>query len=180
MVMEPQFQLTTKDHAILQNLLERYRGPRNPYLNLLERKVRDSAIYFRDDIPPGVVTLNTRFTCFVDGVRSGPHIVVPGEIPGLPPFALSIHTLRGLALLGMAERSAVTIDVGAGHHETLAVEDVLFQPEAGTRVSETARGLVQGDSAGRVRNIVSFRRSPAPAFLAHDDPDDDDPGPRAA
>lgn len=180
MATDPHVQLTTKDHAILQTMLERYRGPSGPYLHLLERKTRDSAIYFRDDIPPGVVTLNTRLTYFVDGVRSGPHLVVQSEAGDLPPFALSIHTLRGLALLGMAERGTITIDLGAGMHETLRVEDVLFQPEADARINETAKGLVQGDSADRTRTIVSLRRASHRAFGLDRNPDDDDPGPRAA
>lgn len=180
MVSEPHFQLTTKDHAVLQTILERHRGPRGPYLLLLERKVRDSTIYFRDDIPAGVVTLNTRLTYYVNGVRTGPHLIVAGEIGDLPPFALSIHTLRGLALLGLAERGSITIEMGSGAKENLAVEDVLSQPEAEARIKDTAKGLVQGDSAGRTANIVSFRRPwPAPASPGRD-PDDDDPGPRAA
>lgn len=181
MVTEPHFQLTTKDHAILQTLLERYRGPRGPYLILLERKVRDSAIYFRDDIPPGVVTLNTRFTYFVNGAAAGPHLVVQSDGKDLPPFALSIGTLRGLALLGLAERGSIVVDLGTGVSETLVVDDVLSQPEAEARMNETVKAVVQGDSAGRTENILSFR--PRETRIASGNlsgPDDDDPGPRAA
>lgn len=179
MVTEPHFQLTTKDHAILQTLLERYRGPRGPYVALLERKVRDSAICFSDDIPPGVVTLNSRFTCFVNGTATGPHLLVQGDAGDLPPPALSITTLRGLALLGLAERSSIMIETENGAPETLVVDDVLSQPEAEARMSETVKGVVQGDSAGRTENILSFRpRASAPRHAPA--PDDDDPGPRAA
>lgn len=179
MATEPHFQLTTKDHAVLQAILERHRGPRGPYVQLLERKVRDSSIYFREDIPPGVVTLDTRLTYFVDGLRTGPHLIVQSAGADLAPFALSIHTMRGLALLGMAERSTITLDLGEGAHEDLRVEDVVFQPEANARIHMTSKGIVQGDSAGRVENIVSFRRPNYPLMGKHL-PDDDDPGPRAA
>jgi regulator of nucleoside diphosphate kinase len=128
MATEPHFQLTTKDHAVLQAILERHRGPRGPYVQLLERKVRDSSIYFREDIPPGVVTLDTRLTYFVDGTRTGPHLIVQSTGADLAPFALSIHTIRGLALLGMAEQSTITLDLGEGVQEVLRVEDVVFQP----------------------------------------------------
>lgn len=181
MVTEPQFQLTTKDHAILQTMLERHRGPRGPYLLLLERKVRDSAIFFRDDIPPGIVTLNTRLTYLVDGAQAGPHLIVQSQVRDLPPFALSIHTLRGLALLGLAERASIAVDVGSGVHETLMVEDVLSQPEAEARTNEGAGERVQGDSGGRTRNIVSFTpRAVRAGSSVISNPDDDDPGPRAA
>src|SRR5690606_34609989 len=102
MVTEPHCQLTTRDHAILQSMLERYRGPRGPYLQLLERKVRDSSICFRADVPPDVVTIDTRLVYLVDGIRKGPHQLVHGDgAESLPPFALSIRTVRGLALLGL-------------------------------------------------------------------------------
>lgn len=179
MVTEPHFQLTTKDHAVLQAMLERYRGPHGPFLQLLERKVRSSAIYFRDDIPPGVVTLNTRLTYRVDGRLCGPHLIVQSEGGDLPDYALSVHTLRGLALLGLAERGSVIVPLGQNIAEELRVEDVLSQPEAEARLRETTRGLAQGDSAGRTQNVVSFMRKPAPAPF-RPGPDDDDPGPRAA
>lgn len=181
MVTEPQFQLTTKDHAILQTMLERHRGPRGPYTLLLERKVRDGAIFFRDDIPPGVVTLGTNVSYFVDGVPAGPRVIVQGEADGLPPFVLSIQTLHGLALLGLAEGSSIAIEPGDGAREILTVKDVLSQPEARARAEEEARGVVQGDSAGRTENIVSFapRRARA-GFAISPNHDDDDPGPRAA
>lgn len=182
MVTEPHCQLTTKDHAILQAMLERHRGPHGPFIQLLERKVRSSAIYFRDDIPPGVVTLNTRLTYRVNGVLTGPHLVVQSEGQDLPEYALSIHTIRGLALLGLAERATVAVPLGHDVVEELRVEDVLSQPEAEVRSRETARGIVQGDSAGRTGNVVSFLRKPARMEFSGPSlhPDDDDPGPRAA
>lgn len=181
MVTEPQFQLTTKDHAILQAMLERYRGPRGPYTLLLERKVRDSAIFFRDDIPPGVVTLNTSLTYLVDGKLTGPQVIVQSEATDLPPLALSIHTLHGLALLGLGEGSSISVDFSEGVRKILTVKDVLSQPEAQARATQAAGGIVQGDSAGRTQNVVSFpSRRAAAGFPASPNHDDDDPGPQAA
>ena len=172
MIIEAESQLTTKDHAILQTMLERYRGPHGPYLTLLEKKVRDSTIYFRDDIPPGVVTVNTRLTYRVGDVSVGPQLIVQSETNDLPPFALSIHTITGLALLGLAERRPVTIALGADDEETLQVEAILSQPEAEARLRERT-----ADSPRQPQNVVSFpARRPQPVF----EPDDDDPGPRAA
>lgn len=180
MVTEPHFQLTTKDHAVLQSMLERHRGPYGPFAQLLDRKVRSSAIYFRDDIPPGVVTLNSRLTYQVNGRLCGPHLIVQSEGDNLPDYALSIHTIRGLALLGLAERGSISVSIGEDMAEEIRVEDVLFQPEAEARLHETTRALAQGDSAGRTQNVVSFLRKPAPAPTRRPRPDDDDPGPRAA
>jgi len=181
MATEPCCQLTTRDHAILQAMLERHRGSYGPFVQLLERKLRTSAIHFSDDIPPGVVTLDSRLTYRVNGRLVGPHLIVRSQGADLPDYALSVHTPRGLALLGLAERDSITVQVGPGTHEELRVEDVVSQPEAEARIRATARGLAQGDSGGRTANVVSFHRRPAGAAFAHPSPeDDDDPGPRAA
>lgn len=179
MVTEPHFQLTTKDHAILQTMLERHRGPCGPFVQLLEQKVRASTIYFRDDIPPGVVTLNSRLTYWVNGVLTGPHLIVQSVGEDLPDYAVSIHTIRGLALLGLAERASITVALGQDEVEELRVEDVLSQPEAEARVREIARWPSQGES-GPGANVVSFLRKQAPMAHSHPAPEDDDPGPQAA
>lgn len=178
MVTEPRFLLTTKDHAILQALHEQQRGPHGPFQQLLGRKLRSSAIAFSGDIPPGVVTLGSRITYRVDGRLLGPHVLVQSEAAGLPDFAVSIHTLRGLALLGLAERGALTLDLGNGAVEELRVEDVLSQPEAEARLRDAAR--TRPGVGGGEGTIVSFRQKVAHLAPYPSDPDDDDPGPRAA
>lgn len=179
MATEPNFQLTTKDHAILQAMLERHDSTRGPFARLLERKLRSSAICFRDDIPADVVTLNTRFSYRVDGQPTGPHLLVQGEVDDLPDYAVSIHTIRGLALLGLAERASITVELGRDIAEELCVEHVLSQPEAEARPRATAHRLARGNGAGQAPNVVSFPMKPAPA-AAFPLTDDDDPGPQAA
>jgi regulator of nucleoside diphosphate kinase len=134
MATDPPCQLTTKDHAILRTMLDRHRGGRGPYLALLQRKVRDSAVVFRDDIPACVVTLNTRLTYRVDGVLAGPALIVQSPPEDLPAFALSIHTLHGLALLGMTRGCPLDIGLGPSSRETLVVERIWSQPEAEMRL----------------------------------------------
>jgi len=177
MVTEPRFRLTTKDHAILQAMLDQHRGPHGPFVQLLDHKVRASAIAFRDDIPPGVVTLDSRVTYRVDGVLAGPHVLVRSDGPDLPDHALSIHTIRGLALLGLSERGEVVVDLGDGVTEALRVEAVLWQPEAEARKRQGVRGAAAAADAG---TVVSFRPRTAPAMPGRPGPEDDDPGPRAA
>ena len=179
MATEPLFQLKTRDHAILQAMLERHGGARGPFARLLERKVRTSAICFRDDIPADVVTLDTRLSYRVNGRPAGPHVIVQGEVDDLPDHAVSIRTIRGLALLGLSERACITVDLGRDVAEELCVEHILSQPEAEARLRATAHQLARGEEAGRTPNIVSFPRRPAPA-AAFSPPDDDDPGPQAA
>lgn len=180
MVTKPHSQLTTKDHAILQTILERHRGPHGPFARLLEQKLRSSSICFRDDIPPGVVTLNTRLTYRINGVFAGPQLVVQSEDADLPDFALSIHAIRGLALLGLEEGASITVHSKQNNVEALQVESVLSQPEAEARIRDATSGLAQGRSAPATKNVVHFVARPVRATPSLSPIDDDDPGPRAA
>lgn len=184
MATEPRFHLTTRDHAILQALLDAYAGPHGPYVQLLGQKLRQSAIAFSDDIAADVVTLGSKVAYSVDGKAAGPHVLA--EEAGTAEGAVSIHTLRGLALLGLAEGAAVLVDRGDGASEQLVVGRVLSQPEAETRRRAPAAGAAAGAT------VVSFRPKPARQAFADSfpnsgpnsgpdsGPDDDDPGPRAA
>lgn len=178
MATEPRFHLTTRDHAILQGLFDAHRGPHGPYLLLLEQKLRGSALAFSDDIPADVVTLGSRVAYTVDGAPAGPHALVEGDAPDRPADAVSVRTLRGLALLGLSEGSAVVVDLGDGVSEALRVVEVLSQPEAAARGKAAATGAGKAGEGGGA--VVSFRpRAARPAF-PDPGPDDDDPGPRAA
>jgi len=179
MATEPLFHLTTRDHAILQALFDAHRGPHDPYLLLLEQKLRASALAFSDDIAADVVTLGSRVAYAVDGAPAGPHTLFEAEAP---EEGLSVLTLRGLALLGLSEGAALSVDLGGGASETLRVDKVLSQPEAAAR-DRAASSEAAGGGAGAA--VIGFRpRAARPAFpdpaFPDPAPDDDDPGPRAA
>jgi len=171
MVTEPQFQLTTRDHAILQAMYDQHRGPHGPYKRLLDQKLRASAIAFSNDIPPGVITLDSRVAYRIDGVPAGPHVLVQGKSAGED---LSIETILGLALLGLSEGTTVTVDLGDGVTQQLHVESVLSQPEAQARARRNANSPASSEPGA----VLRFRpRAPA---ARQPEPEDDDPGPHAA
>lgn len=167
----PISRITTKDIAILETMLARYKGPCPHFAALLRRKVDSSAIYLRDDIPPETVTLNSSVAYSVDDAAAGPHLVVQSEIEDLPAFAVSIHSLRGLALLGMSEGEIVDVPVSDTERERLYVDTVLSQPEA-----EANLALRRPAGQLHASNVVPLRMRSA----GRDAPDGDDPGPQAA
>lgn len=171
---EPDFHLTAKDHAILQTMLSRRTGAGDAFRELLEWKLRGSTVHLRADIPANVVTMNSRVLYTIDGVTCGPSQIVQSEGPDLPDFALSIHTMTGLALLGLAEKTAIRVPIG-GLGSVLTVEEVVHQPEAEIRDRELpARPAPEAA-------VISFAaRRRAAAIPAGPDFDDDDPGPQAA
>lgn len=181
MLNEPYCQLTAKDLSVLEVMLDRCNDRDGPLAALIQRKLDAAVVVFRDDIPPKVVTLNSRVAYRVDHGILKEHLIVQSVGTGFPDFALSIHTLRGLGLLGLAEGQSITIDAYDGKEETLFVESVIFQPEAGFRDRERRMmGPFQptGGIPYSVGKVVSLRLKRPPVLAA--DPDDDDPGPQAA
>lgn len=164
--------LTTKDHAILETIQDRSRETCPHYAALLARKLGASAIHLRDDIPADVATLNSRIVYSSDGVACGPRLLVQSDFEGMPDFALSIHDLAGLALLGLSEGDAISFATPKGSR-TIVLEAVMHQPEAAHNGPRVQRWT---DVETTRPTVVAFqpRRSFVPA------PNGDDPGPQAA
>ncbi len=89
MSREPHCQLTTKDLSVLEVMLDRCSSRDGPLAALIQRKLDAALVVFRDDIPPQVVTLNSRVAYRVDnGIRKG-HLIVQSAGADFPDFALS-------------------------------------------------------------------------------------------
>ncbi|MBL0371045.1 transcription elongation factor GreAB [Rhizobium sp. KVB221] len=166
--------LTAGDVSVLLSMLEHYSEEPSALTVLLRRKLAQAGIFFREDIQADVVTLDSRVLYSLDGQSRGPRLLVRSAPMDLPPFALSVHSIEGLALLGLAEGEAIEVDPGDGAVQVLTVEKVLFQPEAAER---TAGAKSEADMPDDAPNVVSFRRQRPLVF--HVDPDND-PGPTAA
>lgn len=172
-------QLTTKDVSILTTILERYEDLADAFATLLREKLSHATIYFRDDIPGDAVTLNSRVTYRINGRIEGPHLVVQCQGEDLPDYAVSIHTLRGLSLLGLAEGEKTTIEEGGKRH-TLFIEAVEFQPEANARLLQqaTISSRALRPAVDPSPQILTFKPKQKAARIHGSD--DDDPGPFAA
>ena len=176
--------LTTKDFNVLEIMLERSVSARDPLRPMLQQKLREASIVFRDDIPPQVVTLNSRIKFSVDDGPKETRVVVQNELDNsLVGMTLPITTLRGLALLGLMQGQSLSYETQDGARETVRLDAVLFQPEATQRKQSSTEYFRVGKNEERGQ-ILSFgaRRKPengiSGVMLA--DSDDDDPGPSAA
>ena len=166
-------QLTAGDVSVLMSMLEHYSENPGPFTVLLRDKLNHAGIFFREDIPADIVTLDSRVIYTIDGETRGPQVLVRSDAADLPPFALSIHSLEGLALLGLAEGESFEMALGDGRHRIITVVKVVFQPEAQER-DRSARS--KADILDEAPTIVSFRRRRQAPYA---DPDND-PGPSAA
>ncbi|NKK93894.1 transcription elongation factor GreAB (plasmid) [Rhizobium leguminosarum] len=174
MSREAFYQLTAEDANVLMSMLERQGDRPGPFAAVLREKFNRSSVFSREDIPPDVVTIDTQFIYTINGVRVGPHVLVHKPAGGLPKLALSVCSMRGLALLGLAIGEKTEIPGNDAEFEVLTVESVLFQPEAETRPKEKVGGAAE--LIDQAPQVVDFRPRHRKPVIS----DDDDPGPSAA
>ncbi len=117
--------MSEDDHAVLQRLASGGRAFSEGYRDMLGEKLRSCIVYPSGGLPGDVVRLNACFTYAVDGSLKDAAILVPYPPSDLPPFALSLHTIRGLALIGLAAGETVTTPAAGGRTETVEVVRVL-------------------------------------------------------
>lgn len=160
--------LTARAASILTAMLDNVPDAQPSFAALLRRKLSHSSISFGSDIPPGIVTLNSPVLYTVDGELAGPHLIVPSEGDDFPDYALSIHDIRGLALLGLSEGQSIQIQEDDVAPTMLSVVKVGL-PTPGNLTSDTRTGATS--------HVVPFRGRPAASMPAFEP---DDPGPRAA
>jgi regulator of nucleoside diphosphate kinase len=118
-------QLTAGDVKVLMScLITMARETSSAFTVLLREKINHAEIFFKDDILPGIVTLDSRILYSVNGRIAGPQVLVRRSPESLPDYALSVHTLRKLALLGIAQGDTVDFLLEEGRLEVLQVEHV--------------------------------------------------------
>jgi len=178
--------LTAKDFTILETLLDRRANPDDFFLRLLREKLSKATIAFHEDLDPRVATINSRIDFTADGQRSKNQVLTYGGEDAYPGRCLPITSLRGLALLGLTEGETIVVEASNDRADTITLEAVLYQPEAEDRKNRLRRQtLPKMESATSVgSSIISFalhhKIIPEESIEKPSDPDDDDPGPRAA
>lgn len=119
------FLMTERDHALLATLKEQCpKEGDHPLRSLIERKLAAATVVAARDLPPGVVTLDSRVTYRVDGGPAEKCILAAGDGASAAPPPLS---LRAVALLGLAEGRSIALPLAAGE-EILTVVRVVRQP----------------------------------------------------
>ena len=160
--------LTTKDFTILEVMLERG-GHTTPLAALLKAKIAAARVVFREDVPETVATLNSRVSFRVGAGQPQERIVSQARIAAPTGNFQPITTLRGLALLGLAEGQSIHAPGPDGEPEEIALLKMLHQPEA------AQRRMGRPSLAPALRLVIGGK----PLVAANADPGDD-PGPSAA
>jgi regulator of nucleoside diphosphate kinase len=184
----PRCILTSKGHTILEVLFERRVNPDECFLQLLRQKLATATTVFQDDLGEQVATINSRVDFSVDGKPLDNRILVHAGDDAYRGLSLPITTLRGLALMGLTAGDTITVACADGQMQTIHLEAVSYQPEAADReslrqryhqLSLSTRQVPHGGAT--IISLTSRRRAVAKPFIDDPvEPDDDDPGPRAA
>lgn len=176
--------LTTKDHAMLESLLERRVASGDAIVPILRQKLADAIVVPVDQVGADIATLNSRVIFRVNGGPAETRTLVQQETPGLVGQNLSVTTPRGLCMLGLSEGQRMTLERGGGAPETIFIERIVYQPEAARRViAERAEVSAQVKKpALRLVHSVTSNVQPLgePWKIRQRNHDDDDPGPSAA
>lgn len=96
----------------------------------LRAELERAAIVEASQIGAGVVTMNSRALCRINGGRVREiTLVFPGEVD-IDADRVSVATPVGAAMLGLSEGQSISYEVPNGETRTLTVERVTYQPEA--------------------------------------------------
>ncbi|MDA0701801.1 MAG: nucleoside diphosphate kinase regulator [Proteobacteria bacterium] len=126
--------LTNQDHERLSAFVASRPGPPADSSELLEMGLNRARIVDPTQIPPNVVTMNSRVIVRDEG--SGKTqiftLVYPGEAD-ISVGKLSVLTPAGTALIGLAQGEVATWVTRDGQTKKLTMVEVLYQPEADGR-----------------------------------------------
>jgi regulator of nucleoside diphosphate kinase len=173
--------LTTKDFTIVEVMRDRCLGQGDPMAPILKRKIESAIVMFRDEVPDDVATMSSRVTFSVNGRDPDTRIISHDRTTSMVGMFLPVTTLRGLALLGLAEGEHFVLTSSDGVEERILLEKVQYQPEAARRGRESLERHEVGQAPGKpslrlIRGAFYDRARLTPAS-----PDGvDDPGPSAA
>lgn len=129
--------LTTKDFTILEVMRDR-RACDDPLVPLLDRKLGQARVVFREDVPDTVATLGSRVAFHANGGAVDTRIICHDDMDSAVGLFLPITTARGLALLGLGEGGMFRYAGADGGEHCVVLERVLHQPEAVRRARDAA------------------------------------------
>lgn len=167
--------LTSKDYALLENLMQQWGEPFPGAADIIRRKLSDATLVFPADAPSDVVTLNSRVRFRTSSGQAEERTLVAGPSEEIYGMTLLLASPRGLALIGTAVGQTVEAFRRDGEVEQLFIEAVPYQPEQ-ARPRPTLQVVTGGASGSKPRPAPLNKPVAHPTYFGGDD----DPGPSAA
>lgn len=167
--------LAARDFTLLENLVHNWGEPFPGASEQIRRKLDQATGVFPEDLPPGVVALNSRVRFRVGTALAEERTIVGGPSEAVYGMTLTLASSRGVALIGAAAGQAVEARRYDGSTELLVIEAVPYQ--AGRPRPAVGLKVVSSQELPDRHSVVSPARS---RVMASRFGDDDDPGPSAA
>lgn len=152
--MTEPIELTRKDRAILQNLLNGCGNDGDPLAVALQRKLAAARIVAQETISPDVVTLSSRVAFRINGSEVQTRVIVHEDSRGVTGLTLPLTHPRAMAMLGV--RAGVRLFVGLpdGSTEEVTVVRVSYQPEAARRQMASVAAATPTPPKGAVLRLL--------------------------
>ena len=130
----PPVLMTDRDWGRLKRLVERAAALYHPVSDLLETEVKRATVCPANDIPPDVVTMNSRVVFRTNhGAEMESRVLVYPERYTPNGYCVSVTTPLGAALIGLRIGSCFHYRRPDGAHMHVCVHDIAYQPEAAMR-----------------------------------------------
>lgn len=172
--------LTNEDFTILEVMRARCRGTDDPLAPILKRKIDSALVMFHTDVPRNVATLNSRVTFSVDGRDYDTRVISRDRTDSPVGMSLPVTTMRGLALLGLAEGHGFFVVNQDGIEERIVLEKVLYQPETATREKEFLKDTAMLTHRRPMLKVIHGSLHDQTQATSTGSGGFDDPGPSAA
>ncbi|GEM_PF-131547 len=127
---QPPLVLSSRDMERLERLLESESYRRLPGMDALRNEIDRATVVAPADVPPGVVTMNSKVRFRDDSSDSQFELTLVYPDAARSPDTVSILAPVGSALLGLSVGQSITWQVPGSRTLSLRILDVSYQPEA--------------------------------------------------
>jgi regulator of nucleoside diphosphate kinase len=134
----PPIFLPPAEYRRLQHLMLTMIGSRSPFASILRRKLGAARAVAPVPFPPDVALSEARVRFRIGGKRSDDRILTWRPPSRNDQTKLSLHTHRGLALLGLSPGETVSYRTADDRTEFLEVAEVVSAENRRTRVASAA------------------------------------------
>ncbi len=131
MAAKPPITISRADLDRIESVLESSSSKRLPAFEQLREELERALIVEPEEMPPGVVTMNSSATCIDEQTGKEYHftLVYPSGAD-IDRNRVSILSPMGSALIGLSEGQSIDWQLPGGRRLTLRVMKVTYQPEA--------------------------------------------------
>ena len=131
MTAKPPITISSSDLERIESVLDSSYSKRHPALDQLRDELDRANIVEPEDMPPGIITMNSSARCVDEMSGKEYHftLVYPSDA-NVDQNRVSILSPMGSAMLGLAEGQSIDWELPGGRKLKLRVLAVTYQPEA--------------------------------------------------